>query len=494
MSLARALALNTGVQLVGKIVSTALGVVIIGIMTRYLGQEGFGIYSTANAFLQVFALLMDLGLNVTFVALLGEHADDEAYQTRCVSALLTLRIVMAVVVIGLLAPVAALAMPTYGWLQKMAIIVLAGSYIFPSITQIMTGVQQRHLKMHIGATGEIIGRVTLLVGLILALIYHWGLLLVIGFVTLGSLGNLVFSFLQTRRYTRMRWNWDPVFWKQTLKRSWPVGVSIAFNLIYFKADTLILSLTRTIAEVGIYSAAYRVLEILITVPYMYAGILLPILSRYWIERRLQDFSQLLARSLDVTMLFILPLIMGTLILGTRMMTTVAGQAFAVSGDIIRILILAVGVIFLNVMFAHAVVAIDAQRKMIPIYIVTALVTLAGYILFIPTYGMWAAAWLTVLSETCVGIGSYLVTRLHVSIRLEPRTVFAAFASSLLMGLLIWPLRHASLALPLFVGIIVYAGSVYALGGVTKEMIQNVLAINASKRISLDSPLTPPQDE
>ena len=107
MSTARALALNTGVQIIGKIVSTSIGIVIIGIMTRFLGQEGFGIYSTANAFLQVFALLMDMGLNVTFIAILGEHADDPAYERRCTSALFTLRILMAVVMIVALAPLAA---------------------------------------------------------------------------------------------------------------------------------------------------------------------------------------------------------------------------------------------------------------------------------------------------------------------------------------------------------------------------------------------------
>lgn len=476
MSLTRALALNTGVQLAGKIVSTGLGVVIIGIMTRYLGQEGFGIYSTANAFLQVFALLMDLGLNVTLIALLGEHAHDKAYEKRCVSALFTLRIVMAVFVIGLLAPIAAWFTPGYSPLLKGTIFLLTASFFFPALNQVVTGVQQRHLKMQTSAIGEVLGRIVLLIGLLIATRLHWELLPIVCFVSAGSFANFLLCYLHTKRYSALTWNWDPTFWKSALQRSWPVGVSIAFNLIYFKADTLILSWVRSTAEVGIYSAAYRVLEILITIPFMYAGLLLPILSRFWAHKEKKQFAELLGRSVDITLLLIMPMMMGVWILGTPLMTFVAGKDFAASGEIIRILILAVGIIYLNVVFSHAVVALDAQRKMLGVYIATALITLAGYLFFIPAYGMIAAAWLTVFSEICVGLGSMMVTRRYSSLGLRGKTGLAALGASVVMAICIWPLRTLWVPIPIVGGAIAYLGSVWLFGGISKTMIQNILTL------------------
>ncbi len=94
MSIARSLAVNTGIQLIGRIIATVLGIFIIGLLTRSLGQDGFGAYTAATAYLQFFALILDLGINVTFTAMLGEHADDEAYEKRCVSAIFTFRLVM----------------------------------------------------------------------------------------------------------------------------------------------------------------------------------------------------------------------------------------------------------------------------------------------------------------------------------------------------------------------------------------------------------------
>ncbi len=471
MSTARALALNTGVQIIGKIVSTSIGIVIIGIMTRFLGQEGFGIYSTANAFLQVFALLMDMGLNVTFIAILGEHADDPAYERRCTSALFTLRILMAVVMIVALAPLAAWFTPGYSPLLKWAIFLLTGSFFFPALNQVVTGVQQRHLKMHVAAIGEVLGRIVLFVGLLGIVRWHGGLLEMVVFVSLGSLANFLWCYMLTKRYAALTWNWDPPFWKQTLKRSWPVGVSIAFNLIYFKADTLILSWVRSSAEVGIYSAAYRVLEIAITIPFMYAGLLLPLLSRALAEQNKPRFTHLLSRSVDVTMLLILPMMAGAWLLGTPLMTLVAGKDFTASGAVLPILMLAVGVIYLNVIFSHAVVALDAQRKMLGVYIFTALVTLLGYILFIPPYGMFAAAWLTVFSEVCVGLGSLYVTRRYIALGLQARTTLAACGATLVMVMVVWPLREEWVPIPLIAGAATYVVAVWALGGISKEMKQ-----------------------
>lgn len=473
MSLARALALNTGVQILGKVVSTGIGIVIIGLMTRQLGTDGFGAYSTANAFLQVFALLLDLGLNVTFVALLGEHAGDEKYEKRCTSALFTLRVIMAFLILGLVAPAVALASP-YPLSLKLAILALTGAFIFPSLNQVVVGAQQRHLKMTMAAIAENVGRIVTLAGLLFAQSQGWGLVPIMWMITLASLFNFIINFLSARTYADFHWNWDPTFWKMALHRSWPVGLSIAFGLAYFKADTLILSFVRPQAEVGIYGAAYRVLEILITVPFMYAGVLLPILSNAFAKKDFEKFTKLVTNSIDVMIIFCLPMIFGTWLLGERVMKLVAGPAFAESGRILSILIIAVAAIYLNTVFSHIVVAIDGQRKMIPVYVSVAIAAVLGYLLFIPTYGMWAAAWLTVASEVCVGLGSIVVANNAIKTVFNPRVLLASIGASVLMSAIVWFLRDQFVAIPVIVGMLIYAIALYLMGGIRKEALQEIL--------------------
>lgn len=473
MSTTRTLAWNTAIQVAGKIISTAIGVVVVGLMTRYLGQEGFGMYSTANAFFQVFGIMLDLGLNVMLVQMLGEHAGDDAYENRAVSATFTLRVAMAAIVLSF-AAVIGLFMP-YPQELKIALFAIWGSFFFSSLNQIIIGVHQRHLKMHVVAIGEVAGRLTLLLGVLVARSQGWGLVPIVAIVSLGGFVNFLITSTIARRFASVVWNWDVAFWKTILKRSWPIGVSILFNLIYFKADTLILSSVRPFSEVGIYGAAYRVLEIIITIPFMYTGVLLPLLAKSWILKETGRFQALFRNSLVAMLLISTPLIGGALILGERIMTTVAGRDFAISGDILKILIVAAVIIFIGTVSSHAIVALDAQRRMLPIYIGVAVLTLIGYLLFIPTYGMWAAAWLTVFSEGAVAFGATLVSlRLSgTQVSLVPylKIGFATF----LMSVAIEPLRDLPLIIPIGAGAIIYATLIFALGVVSRETLRDILA-------------------
>lgn len=486
MSLTRTLAHNTGIQVAGKVASTGIGVIVVGLMTRLLGQEGFGMYSTANAFLQFFAIMLDLGLNVMVVQLLGEHAGDKAYEDRAVSATFTLRAVSAFILLGI-APFIGLFFP-YAWELKLALFALWASFFTTALNQIVIGVQQRHLKMQVVAVGEVIGRLVLLVGVLAAQFLGWGLVPIVLIVSVGSTANFLINFLVARRYANFNWNIDIAFWKILLKRSWPIGVAILFNLLYFKADTLILSLARPQAEVGIYGAAYRVLEILVTVPFMYSGVLLPIIAKAWATGQRERFGMLFGHSLNAMTLLAAPLVAGTYVLATRGMILVAGPEFAESGDVLRILILAVGVIFFGTVSSYAIVALDSQRKMLPIYVATAVVTLAGYFLFIPTYGLWAAAWLTVFSETCVAVGSTVLSIYLSKTRWNPSVSLKAIFAALVMGAVTWPLRNAPLIFPILAGVASYSAIVLLTKAVTKDTLKDILSIRRTEPPTLDTPL------
>ncbi len=469
MSIARALALNTVIQIGGKVASTITGIIVISLMTRTLGAEGFGAYATANAFLQIFSLLMDVGINVTFPALLGEHADNEAFQKRAFSAIFTLRLLMAAVVLLLIAPLIALAWP-FPWEIKLAIIALSLSFVFPNLQQIMIGVQQQRLHLGFSSIAENVGRLVNICGLLLAPLLGWGLIAQCWIISASSAVVFAINARSSRRFLPLAWNWDPPFWLSTLKRSWPIGLSIALNLIYYKADTLVLQYYRPQAEVGWYGAAYRMLEVLISIPFLYAGLLLPILSRAWSDRRLSDLSQLISRSLDVMILLTLPLVVGINQFGERTLVWISGPDFTEAGMLARVLVFAVASIYFNTVLSYAIVALQAQRRMLPLYAFTAIFTLGGYILLIPRFGALSAAWLTVLSETIVLIGSTLTVWGYVRFSPSFRLCVGATASSALM----WIASTYFAKFPLIVGILM-TGLVYVIALVlTKTITSNSL--------------------
>jgi O-antigen/teichoic acid export membrane protein len=58
---------NTLVQICGRIISIFLGFISVGLLTRYLGEEGFGNFSLAFAYFSIFGIIGDWGLQTTMV-------------------------------------------------------------------------------------------------------------------------------------------------------------------------------------------------------------------------------------------------------------------------------------------------------------------------------------------------------------------------------------------------------------------------------------------
>jgi O-antigen/teichoic acid export membrane protein len=389
-----------------------------------------------------------------------------------VRAVFGLRFWSALILISI-APFIALLVPAYDATTKLAMFAIWGSFFFTVLNQIVIGVQQRHLQMHIVAMAEIVGRVTLLAGLLIAVAKGWGLIPIVLIVSLGGFVNFAINFIFTMKFAVFSIKPDFAFWKTVLKRSWPIAVTIVISLLYFKMDTLILSWVRSQDEVGIYSAAYRVLEILVAFPYMYAGVMLPIIANAWAKGERDRFISIIRRSFDMFAIIVVGLIAGTELIARDAMVLVAGKAFTVSSDILKILILAAGCIYIATLFGYAIVALNQQRKMVPIYAVVTVVTVSLYFFLIPKYGMWAAAWLTLFSEAAIMIGSGWMTLKTAKMKLPFATLGKAILAGIVMIVLTIPV-HGHLFLTIVIGAVAYLGTLFLTGALTRTMVSEML--------------------
>ncbi len=463
MTLARAVAINTIVQIVGKAISVALGVVVIGMMTRYLGAQGFGHYSTILAFLQIFGILVDFGLTLATAQLLaGRPADAE----KTLGAMLGLRIVTAALFLGI-APVAALFFP-YPAVVKVGILILSFHFFAISIQQVLLGVFQTHLRMDLLTVAELVGRALLVIGVAVTIVFHQTLAILLFAIVVATVFQLGVAAVLAHRLVPLRPRIDLAEWKAFARLSWPVGVGIALNLLYLKGDTLILSLVRPAEEVGLYGAPYRVLEILVVLPSIFIGLVFPLWKTAWTSQRAR-FPYLVQQSFDAMAILTIPIVCGGFVLATPLMVFIAGPAFVGSGALLRILILATGCIFFGTLFGHAIVAIDHQRAMLWGYGATAIIALAGYVVFIPRFGGMGAAWMTLVAEALILFLTAVATlrATHISISLGV-TLRALVAGGVMVAvLLFFPAMHVLLAV--VVGAVIYTAALAVLGGIPLEL-------------------------
>ncbi|MDD2758472.1 MAG: flippase [Patescibacteria group bacterium] len=467
MSEIRKIAHNTAWQIAGKIISTGLGLVAIAIMTRSLGVEQFGWYATAVGFLQFIGIFTDFGFTVITSSMLSEPAHDKS---KLLGNLFTWRMTTAIITQGLI-PLTIFFFP-YPAPIKWAVIIMALSFIGVSLNQVLIAYYQTKLALHIQAIGEVLGRVVLVAGLALVSAGHLGFLPMMVVITLGSFAYTGYLWY---RAEPIRWQFDRDIGKAIFKKIWPVALAVIFNCFYLQGDRLILPLFATQTEVGLYGAAYRVIDIALQISAMLMGMLLPLIAFAWSRGLKDDFKKQAQRGFDLMSLFIIPIVAGALALAQPIMTFVAGADFAGSGAFLRIQILTMLGILFGTVFGHINLAIGRQKYSLWIYVLDAILAVIAYFIFIPLLGGVGAAWVRVGSEIFAGVGLMLMAGIFSGF--WPR--LGAFAkiilASALMGWLVWWLQPLNIILSVFIGLAVYAVLVLTFKVISRQTIREVLS-------------------
>lgn len=429
-------------QMTGRALSVILGIFALGVLTRYLGTEQFGWYTTVMTFLQFFAIIADFGLTLITTQMISE---PNARENHLVNNIFTLRLVISTVLFG--GACALIWLMPYNTEIKWGVLAASGGVFFISLQNILQGLFQKHLRMEKAAFGDMLGRAVILVGFIIAVLLKMNIMAI--FLVHAVANGLQFFLLYffTTRYITLRFAWHAPTIKKILTRSWPIAISMMFNLIYLKADTLILSFSHPQTEVGLYGAAYRVIEVISAVPVMFMGIILPFLTYHWNANKI-EFKNYFQNTFDAMALMGLPIAAGGIMVATPLMRAFTGSAFAPSGAYLQILLLALLAIFFGALSGHTIVAINKQRVMVWGYVIDALISFILYLVLIPPFGAQAAAWVTVFSEVFILIMTWYVVWRESRIAPHCKTLIKILIACVVMETILYLTR----ALPLFVQI------------------------------------------
>ena len=452
MSATRLVAKNTAIQILGKGISTALGIAVIALVTRALLPAGFGQYTNVITFVSFFGIIADLGLTLITAQMISEKDADEE---KILGSILSFRIVTAFALFTL-APIVAMVTP-YPAIVKWGIAIAAWSFFFVSVTQTMVGVFQKHLAMHFPMIAENAGRVALLGITIYGAYTGRNVLWFLSAVAAGNIVNFLFVQYYVRRFVRLRLAWNTEVIAEMWRRSVPIAISIIFNLVYLKADMLILSFVRPDVDVGLYGAAYRVIDILMMIPVMLIGVILPIATRAWSEGDAARVRRAIQKTFDAFMMYAIPVLVGGLLVADRIMVLVAGSGFARSGAALQVLLFAFFFATVSTLFGHFIVALAHQRRVVWVYASDAVLALAAYLFFIPKFGLFAAAWATVGSELYAAIVLGAIVIRLTQLRLNANVLWRVVVSALCMSAAIFALSESAIPVA---GIIVGAGAVY----------------------------------
>ena len=462
MSLASRIAYNTVVSIGGRAMGVALSLVSFGLIARYLGQEDFGSYALILAFLSVFNILADLGLYSLMTREISRTGADE---TKIVNNIFTLRIIA--LIISLLIAIGLVWFFPYSIKVKIGVALASITFLLLSASQVLMGIFQKHLRTDKVALAEIVGRAIQL-GLIVLFVYlDAGFFALFGALIAGALLIFILNVVFARRYVPLSLAFDFSYWKEVLKTTIPIALAIVFTLIYFKIDSIFLSLSfinkasvNALADVGIYAVAYKILEGLIFFPAMLVGLIMPLLSKFAIAN-LVDFKRIFQKTLDVLILFVVPLMIGLIVLALPIVNLIGGDNFGPSAPVLQILSIAIGLIFFGNLFGSSIIALNKQKTAAWIYLGGMLFNIIANLIFIPKYSYLGAASTTVLTELLVTVAMLWLIIKTIKYLPSFKIFFKTIPAGLIMGVFIYYFQAINIILLAGLGLIIYIGILYS---------------------------------
>jgi O-antigen/teichoic acid export membrane protein len=500
MSTARKILENTFVQILGKLVTAALSIIVLKIITVYLGASAYGDYTTIYQYLAFFGIIADFGI---YTIAVKEMSRDESQIPKILGNFMSLRMALAIPAMTL-AVIVAFWMPSYrGTLIPLGILVATLSTFLTLLQGTITSVLQVHLKMKYATYGLVLGKIASVAYMAWAAFIAFPNDPRTGFLHLllsGVVGNFVLymvTYYYVRKMVPITYRFDFDLWKKIFFTAIPFGIALVLNTIYFKVDVIMLSfmLPRSVGdagctqgfcgdtEVGLYGVAMRMLELIVIIPVYFMNSVLPVMTRF-LEEKSQRIRDLMQYSFDFLFATGLPILVGGFFLAVPIVKLIASDEF-VSGarytygsdTAIRFLMFAMLFSFCSSLFGFTLVVLNKQVKLMYINACCVILNVVGNYFLIPFTGFRGAALMSVISEFFILVFTYIFVQRQLGFHLQVKTAGKVLFSALVMGAGVYLglglLKDASYMVQLAVlvpmGGLVYGIGVLATKAITPEM-------------------------
>ncbi len=453
---------NTGLSLVSELVNRTANVILFVLVSRLLGVGEAGQYSVAFSYTLIATRLTFWGLDQLLIR--DSSKDAEKLDKIFNNSLLT-RSGLAIIVWFALAEITKLTLIQADAKTRIIVILFAVSTLPETVSNLCESVYIARERLHLVVLVRTLVTAAKLAGAAIVLLTGYGLMAVAWVVNVASFGGMVFNLaLVYRRFVGLQVGLDLHFSARQMKVAWPLALSGALYILNNRLDILVLSLFVSEAEIGIYSAAVTVISALLLVSHAYRIAVFPAMARLFATNR-EALNKLCVYSVKYMVILSLPLAV-LLPFSGALISTVLGNEFRSTSQILAVMAWLLPLLFLNVPIARLLVVADRQRIAASSMTLQLVANTALCLILVPKYGTLGAAWACLSSSFLMVLANYTYVSRHIQrIRLDGAPVYA-LASAAMGGTLILLHPHHYFA-PL-VGAGVYLGTLL-LGGTFSEV-------------------------
>lgn len=404
LSLRSLLIRNSGVLMIGQAVATVLGLATAFVLSRYLGVEDFGRYNYVFAFYYFFFSVNEFGVSTVVIR---EVSQDRERAGEIIGSMLLFRMGLAIVSI-----IAAwLTIYVMGFPRQLALALVVYALILPVLAlQLPSVIFQVVLRLEypsiIGIFNRCIG-----FGLLMAAVgMGAGIVGLIATLVLSEVISLFTLLKFAARFVRPIRKYDARLWRSVLKSSIPLGITGIFVAVINRVDFIMLERMTDLRQVGLYSAAYKVTNLLEAFPLMVMGTLYPLMSQYAAEDRYR-LRALFRTSVLMLGAVAVPIGVAVTLFAPLIIRLLFGASFVGAEHALGVLVWSTVFLYVAIVGGNVLISLGRERINMALNLVGAALNIVLNLWLIPKMGYIGAALATSVTYFFILVGIMTAARL-----------------------------------------------------------------------------------
>lgn len=455
---------NTVISLLGQGVTWTSTLILTIAYGRFLGDIKFGELYFAITFVALIGFPIEFGFNQQ---LTRDVAQEPSRALRYLSNILCIKILLWLLLYGCI--LVACRLLGYPVEVQTLVAICGGTLLSGSIANTFSSLHYAFERVTFPVIGTILEKgLGALIG-ILALRYGAGVQIMAWVLLGGSLSNVLWQTVWAIRLVGIPHGFDPGLIRDLVRKSIPFLVYGVLGVIYYRIDTVFLSLVASDAVVGWYGAGYRVFDTLVFLPSLVIGaIMYPIFSKLSLHSE-KDLKIAAEKSMNFLLFFGIPIAVGLIVAAPNIIGFLYHRAeFVHAVPVMQLLAPGLVFLYVNSVFSSIIIS-TRHEKNITIMAGIALVFNVGLnIIAIPMYKYIGAAAVTSLTEFLLMCLAFVFVPRALWPTGSAKVGAKAIAAGLVMALVIWTIRQMNLFIILPVAMLTYFVAAALLGTIPRE--------------------------
>lgn len=390
----KSLTTNAILNIIRQTLSIIFPLITFPYVSRVLGNDEYGRYSFSASFTSYFMLLATFGINNYAVREGARVRENRNKIEKLVSDLFTIELITTCISLFLMLLLTVVNSKIGNYRQLI---------IIQSVGVILTAIGVDWVNTIYEDYMYITVRYILiqLVALVAVFLFvhspkdtaQYCLILV-----LGAYGGNLINLFYIRRYVKIKICFRKVDWKLYFIQLLLLFVNSLATVIYVNSDILMLGFFTSNRQVGIYSFASKIYNM---VKYMINAILVVTVPRlaYILTTNEGDYKKYLDSIFNVLILVLAPCVTGICMLSKQIIILVGGEQYMLGNTSLQILSFSLVFALIASIFSNCILIINRLEKRCLVGTITSAVVNVGLnIILIPIIGVTGAAITTVVAE------------------------------------------------------------------------------------------------